>query len=173
VKRLLKSWVFWAFVAPPLGLALAFFVGSVRRLEICPECASTRVVRFWYVGFGGSRARVTPESVALTESHVLHDFLPEDHAHRWASRQTTTGNWLITTCGVGAASSANDVCESYEVSAEFREFVRKKLAKGDVDRSELLDVLQLPRHLSEAQSADLKSHRSRALGESWLEEFSK
>lgn len=161
MKRLLKSWVFWAFVAPPLGLACALFFGSLRRLEVCPDCASERVVRFWYAGMAGRRVRISPERVELTESHVLRDFLAADHAHRWAVRQTSAGSWLISTCGVGAASSVNGWRQSYEYSAEFREFVRSKLASGTVGRGELV----------EAQSADAKFRGLRKLGDDWLEEF--
>jgi hypothetical protein len=50
MKRLLKSWVIWAFVLPPFASLAALLVGHVRSDDICPGCVSTRVRTGWYAG---------------------------------------------------------------------------------------------------------------------------
>ena len=47
MRRLLKSWVFWAFVALPPVAALLAFARDVDRDYVCTECWIGREIRQW------------------------------------------------------------------------------------------------------------------------------
>lgn len=174
MKRLLKSWVFWAFAVPPFALAASLLIGRVRSEEFCQDCLSTRWVTHGYAGLprGGS-LQVSPKRREVVESHYLRDFLSGSHVHTWALKRRSTSTLFSSTSGVGRAGGPNDLGVSYESTPGFREFLLRKLDAGEVAKEDAMEALRLPRYMPEIVRLEGRHQRLIRLGKSWMEEYSK
>lgn len=132
MKRLLKSWVFWAFAAPGLLLAAALLLHVDSRSQNC-HCGSRRET--WSL-FGGVGTRTAPLFSTASErpSEFYREIIPDRHVHSW----WTINSSFISLSGPGRiscgwATRVRPVATVYEGSPEFRRWLKEKIARGEID----------------------------------------
>ena len=169
MKRLLKNWVFWAFVVPPFASLAVLMVGHSRSEDICRSCVSTRVRNGFYVGTRDHRLPVFGWEPELFESWCRRDFLPASHVHIWYLTRLTTSNLIGSQSGVTTASPPNRLADAYQSNPAFREFLLAKIKKGEVVQEDVLEALRLPRF--SWGPPPYETQRLLDLWKSWEEEF--
>jgi len=164
MKRLLKSWVFWLFVAVPLGWAIVRFTYHHSRVTFCGDCYSECVESQWRFGLeGGRNWPLAPLAEELFESRVHLDGWTPPHDHR--------SGWVVT--GRRALTDYDDpegLFALYENDAAFRVFLLAKREKGEVTRSDFLAALGPPFSILSSAS-EIEAANRRARMKPWLEEF--
>jgi hypothetical protein len=133
VKRLLKSWVFWAFVVPPVVGALA--LGVLRQVDV-EECAcgSRRAERSWRFGWVevGSFP-ITPGVVSETPSAFFTDLVSSLHAHAWGRSDGQTSSLRGLHGGYGVMRpEARDVAHLYQHDPAFSAWLKRSVASGAI-----------------------------------------
>jgi len=134
VKRLLKSWVFWVFVALPLAVSLAFFTYRHKRGHACSKCFSEWETIQWRLGVEDRwDVPLWPSRVDAFETRVhLDGWAGDAHVHRH--------DWGVA----GPArmyTGTEELLETYETNAAFRAFMLAKRERGEVTRAAFLGAL--------------------------------
>ena len=92
MKRLLRSWVFWVFVALPLAATLTLLTYQERNHYVCAGCRATVTRTQWRVGVWMSASLpLSPVSESVPGS--------TGHAHTWRFRQGSPYYFLGTVWG--------------------------------------------------------------------------
>ncbi|HEX7896300.1 MAG TPA: hypothetical protein VF950_00875 [Planctomycetota bacterium] len=146
MKRLLKSWVFWVFIALPLGATAAYFTYQRRDNYEC-VCASRQVRSQWHFGFSGTSVPLSAISETTRTSRFLLDFPDPVHAHVWGFRQGSPYYLLGTSwggCGVGGREVRNDLLRSYEAVPKFADSLQARIQRGELTPAEVLAALRAP-----------------------------
>lgn len=132
MRKLLKSWVFWAFVVP---LVLAVGVWGIRRekrLSRC-ECGSYLYKTTWWLGAGLSPGvEVGPSWFTEFPSELYKEALDGAHAHKWTSSTGTLRALVGTLEEWGANSDGSDLSSCYLSTPPFREWLRMMLVAGEL-----------------------------------------
>ena len=148
MKRLLKSWVFWAFVALPLGATGAYFTFQKRDRYECGGCASERMDARWYFGLWATASvPLSPVSERTRASRFSQDFPDPAHAHKWTFRQGSPYYFFGTSwggCGIGGRAVRNELLSSYEGVPAFADFLQARIRRGELSRTEVLSALRAP-----------------------------
>ena len=138
MRRLLKSWVFWAFVAVPAAVTTAGLVHSEHRGWVCDLCFTERWQSRWRIGVRGKASwPVWPTWGSVFESNVHKDGWAEAHEHRW--HQTGLGRREPF-----AYAGSPELLGRYEGYAEFRAFMLAKRGRGELAREDFLAALEFP-----------------------------
>ena len=133
MKRLLKSWVFWAFVAVPIAVSLAFFTYRHKRVHACSTCCSEWETIQWRLGVEDRW------DVPLWPSNV-EAFVTRVHLDGWAGAHEHDRGWGVS--GLERMyTGTEDLLEAYETNAAFRAFMLAKRERGEVTRDAFLAAL--------------------------------
>src|SRR5204862_8139580 len=91
---------------------------------------------------------LTPSWQRIAETRFQHDLLTEDHVHDWMFAQGSPYHFFGTTwggCAIGAGRHVSEICQMYESSPEFREFIEQKLRDGSLARSNVIAMMSIRR----------------------------
>lgn len=170
MKRLLKTWVFWAFLALPLGLAPPFFLYRDRSSFVCPGCSSWSERSRWRGGlWAGPSIGLWSAAEVTTDSRFLDDFLGGRHEHAWefvgGGPDPLLGG-LQDGCARGGGRLSR-AAEYYEGDRCFRGIVRRAVERGEASRDDVIAALRLP----DVDDSDPAALRLQRLGEAWISEL--
>ena len=148
MKRLLKSWVFWMFVALPLGATAAYFTFQKRDNYECGGCASKQVRSQWHFGLWASASvPLSPVFERTLSSRFSRDFPDPAHEHGWVFRQGAPYYFFGTSwggCGVRGRVVLNDLLISYEAVPAFADFLQARIASGQLSEEDVRVALRSP-----------------------------
>ena len=133
MKRVLKSWVFWAFVAPPVLGAIAYGVLRETAFLTCP-CGSVREAVVWRLGFpDGPSLPVFPGGAIESPSPLFAEILGSSHAHDWEPWYSN-GESIRGPYGLACVLRAppRNVAGIYRREASFRTWLKEKVERGEI-----------------------------------------
>jgi hypothetical protein len=156
MKRLLKSWVFWAFVAVPAVLTAGGLIHCRQWVYMCETCLSEREDTQLRIGWKGASLPLSPRSELQRENSVCLDGWAGAHSHRWHF--------------VGRSQRPEGLLELYERRWAFRAFMRTKRDRGEVSRETFMAVLATTYREVCLVSPDPERARCAALFDEWREE---
>jgi hypothetical protein len=163
MKRLLKSWVFWAFVAVPVAVTLARFTYRYEYLHVCALCYVEQVESQWRFGVEGRwHIPLWPSREETRETRVHLDGWagPHEHLRGWSFSGTSPGRIYDGT---------NGLLSAYETNSAFRAFLLAKREKGEIEREAFLSTLDPFPGMTSA--AHIGEARRRARFAKWWGEF--
>ena len=140
---------FLVVMAAAAGVAVLLLHYVERVSYRCQVCSSTKDVFQWRLGsWMGASVPLTPTWERVTATRFLHDFLPAHHTHDWKFAQGSPYYFFGTTsggCAIGGGRHVNELCQTYESSAQFRTFIQTKLLDGSLTKSNVIALLSSPR----------------------------
>lgn len=131
-----------------IAIGLAFIgvllcVYKQRETYRCEICFSTKSVFQWRIGsWTGLSFPLTPSWSVVQETRFQHDFLPQHHSHQWLFAQGSPYYCLgfrWSGCAIGPGRRESDLCQVYDSSEEFRQFIRAKLQGGTLAKSNFVN----------------------------------
>jgi hypothetical protein len=155
MKRLLKSWVFWAFVAIPAVVSIAGLVHVREGAYLCGVCVSERADAQIRVGVKNVSLPLWPRSEVQRENRVCLDGWAGAHHHQWHfvdRRQVNEG-----------------LLELYERRWAFRNFMLAKRDRGEVSRESFMAVLGATYRDRCLSAPDPERERLKTLFDAWRE----
>jgi hypothetical protein len=130
-------------------IAFLLFNYKQRDSYYCQMCFSKKDVFQWRLGsWVGMSIPLTPSWERITETRLLHDFLPHDHVHDWMFAQGSPYHFFGTTwrgCAIGSGRHVNELCQMYDSSSEFRTFIKAKVRDGSLAKSNVIALMSRPR----------------------------
>lgn len=173
MKRLLKSWVFWVFVAVPAAGAVARFTYRHAQVRVCSRCFTEKEETQWRLGVEGTRSvPLLPLREETRETRVHLDDWAGPHEHAWG--WTFTGPGRIELYGVFPGRISDHTAgllETYEQDAAFRAFLLERRGRGALTREDFLDTLDRPFTLSSAST--FVAERRRARFQDWYDDYAR
>ena len=150
MKRLLKSWVFWVFVAPAVLAGLGFFILQEDVHSLC-RCGSWRTET--HVGVGWPEKgmlRLTPGLFPTEKpSQLFSDLLAGTHAHRWFGRYHQTNSlWIRGRTLCLSADGPSDLAVDDEEFPAFHDWLRARVKAGEISATAVDAELDKPRRPS-------------------------
>jgi len=91
----------------------------------------------------GPSVPLSPQWNRISDTHLQSDFFGTDHFHNWEFAQGSPYHFFGTTwggCALGSGRHVSDLCQMYESSREFRDFIRKKIESGSLTESNFLSL---------------------------------
>jgi hypothetical protein len=146
MKRLLKSWVFWAFVVP-LTAAFLFAIEIRWDYSYC-RCGSNMKVTSLRLGYEGVAGRM-----GLSQKEILsllaREILPASHVHAWAWRHGRSQGAILGTLSCGGNAPVTGFARSYELFPEFRAWLKGEIAAGRLTASAIEAAVMSPATLDD------------------------
>ena len=133
MKRLLKSWVFWAFVVPPLTLVTVVGVWSRTAQGYC-RCGSAINQSEWRLGFEAWTLSLGGPSQDVSTSRLCLMALPADHSHDWDWRGGSMGCLLYGVRHCGGMGVFSGIEARFERDAKFRSWLLAQVESGAITR---------------------------------------
>ena len=134
MKRLLKSWVFWAFVVPPVVAALSY--GVLRRDDILNcACGSGREQSRLWVGIpDGPGLPFFPLGSSERPSPIFTEILGAAHDHAWRESNSHSFSLWGRYGGPGCILRAPvpNVAYFYAYRPPFRDWLKGKVERGEI-----------------------------------------
>ena len=95
--------------------------------------------------------------MVLQQSFTLTDCLTNAHQHEWEFMQESPYYQFGTKwggCALGGGGRRNKFAKDYEGLPDFREFIPGKINSRLITKEQILQLLTMPRHLTDAQNDD-------------------
>jgi hypothetical protein len=143
-RKAISGWPFWT-AAGLLLLLVAFSYYRDNRNYECEGCHSHLVTNqarmgIW-TGFSFPLSRLSADD---RPSHLYRDYLASTHTHQWRFTQGSPyGVFGWGGCAVGGRKSTGNLDWFYENDPNFRTFVSRKQADGQLARSDFVDACLL------------------------------
>jgi hypothetical protein len=126
------------------GVAVLLLHFKERDSYRCQECFAKKDVFQWRLGFWmGASIPLSPPWTRIFDTCLHNDYFATGHSHDWKFAQGSPYHFFGTTwggCALGGGRHVSDLCQIYESSREFRDFIHKKIESGSLTQSNFLSL---------------------------------
>ncbi|WP_372370341.1 hypothetical protein [Candidatus Uabimicrobium sp. HlEnr_7] len=153
-------WFFIVITITSLIVGVLYSHKSIANYQ-CLTCHSEKYTKqFRFEIWKRSIAISNPVIEKTSSTHVYRDYLQTKHIHNWKlARQDDDGLSFSRGIRFGTKKKKNLFIDSYEKNPQFREFIKNKIQKNELEIEQIFGFIAMPNKIDVTTEKHRKMHQ--------------